>query len=272
VGVDIYPEHVRWGNYLLKQLAGHYDFVAPHYYCGADVHKLGFEEITLTENYRTLVRALKIQALLRAYSGGRQTCQYDTEWGMISSAPGGKPADYEDRNANIIGTVHRAVRLIYYAREDILRGASGWQMLSALNGQGFGILSQQAPEQRFLLYWLYYYFNRHVGEWVLRADGTAPYHQPRQGAAEFAGPLTPVCAHWGILPLGPAHGRCAVSRVAETTGGDALSHPAGHLLLGNRQPRPSDPARRRIPDALQRLDRPPHQTHRQSRQAVGDFL
>jgi hypothetical protein len=42
-GVDIYPEHVRWGNYLLKQLAGHYDFVAPHYYCGADVHKLGFE-------------------------------------------------------------------------------------------------------------------------------------------------------------------------------------------------------------------------------------
>ena len=194
VGVDIYPEHVRWGNYLLKQLAGHYDFVAPHYYCGADVHKLGFEEVTLTENYRMLGRALKIQALLRAYNGGRKTCQYDTEWGMSCSAPGGKTADYEDRNANIIGTMHRAVRLIYYAREDILRGASGWQMLSALNGQGFGILSQQAPEQRFLLYWLYYYFNRHVGEWVLRTDGTAPYHQPRQGAAEFAGPLTPVLA------------------------------------------------------------------------------
>jgi len=137
---------------------------------------------------------LKIQALLRAYNGGRKTCQYDTEWGMSCSAPGGKTADYEDRNANIIGTMHRAVRLIYYAREDILRGASGWQMLSALNGQGFGILSQQAPEQRFLLYWLYYYFNRHVGEWVLRTDGTAPYHQPRQGAAEFAGPLTPVLA------------------------------------------------------------------------------
>jgi hypothetical protein len=194
VGVDIYPEQLRWGNYLLKQLAGHYDFVAPHYYCGADVHQLSFEEITLTENYRVLDRALKIQALLRAYNGSRQAYQYDTEWGMSCSAPGGKAADYEDRNANIIGTVHRAVRLIYYSREDILRGASGWQMLSGLGGQGFGILSQQAPEKRFLLYWLYYYFNRHVGEWVLQVDGTAPYHQPRQEAGEFAGPLTPVLA------------------------------------------------------------------------------
>jgi hypothetical protein len=194
VGVDIYPEHLRWGNYLLKQLAGQYDFVAPHYYCSADVHKLAFEEITLTENYRMLDRALRIQALLRAYNRGRPAYQYDTEWGMSCNAPDGKPADYEARNANIIGTVYRAVRLIYYAREEILRGASSWQMLSALNGQGFGILSQQAPDQRFLLYWLYYYFNRHVGEWALRTEGTGPYHQPRPGSEAFAGPLTPVLA------------------------------------------------------------------------------
>jgi hypothetical protein len=67
-------------------------------------------------------------------------------------------------------------------------------MLSALNGQGFGILSQQAPEKRFLLYWLYSCFNRYVGEWALQLDGTAPYHQPRPEAGEFAGPLTPVLA------------------------------------------------------------------------------
>ena len=64
---------------------------------------------------------------------------------MICSAPDGKEADYEDRNANIIGTLHRAVRLIYYAREDILRGASGWQMLSRIDAPGFGILSPEAP-------------------------------------------------------------------------------------------------------------------------------
>ncbi len=194
IGMDIYPEHVRWGNYLLKQLAGQYDFVAPHYYCGADVHKLPFEDLTLTENYRMLDRALKMKALLRAYNGSRPVCQYDTEWGMISSTADGKDADYEDRNANIIGTVHRAVRLIYYAREDILRGASGWQMLSALNGQGFGILSQQAPEKRFMLYWLYYYFNRHLGESALQVDGSAPWYRSTRATAELEGPLTPVLA------------------------------------------------------------------------------
>jgi len=150
---------------VLQQLAGDYDFVAPHYYCGANVHRLTFEDITLSENYRMLDRALRIQALLRAYNGDRPVYQYDTEWGMICGTTDGREADYEDRNANIIGTVHRAVRLIYYAREDIVRGASGWQMLSRLGGQGFGILSQAAPDQRFMLYWLYYYWT--FAKWPL---------------------------------------------------------------------------------------------------------
>ncbi len=194
IGMDIDSENVRWGNYALQQLAGCYDFVAAHFYCGANVHRLSFEDIVLSENYRMLDRALRLNALLCAYNGNRPVYQYDTEWGMICSTADGKDADYEDRNANIIGTVHRAVRMIYYAREDIVRGASGWQMLSRRNAQGFGILSQDAPDQRFLLYWLYYYFNRHVGQWVLPMDGTAPYHQPGQKAVEFAGPLTPVLA------------------------------------------------------------------------------
>jgi hypothetical protein len=194
IGMDIDTGNVRWGNYVLQQLAGYYDFVAPHYYCGANVHQLPFEDITLSENYRMLDRALGIQALLRAYNGDRPVYQYDTEWGMICRTTDGKEADYEDRNANVLGTVHRAVRLIYYAREEIVRGASGWQMLSRLDGQGFGILSQDAPDQRFLLYWLYYYFNRHVGQWVLPIDGTAPYHQPRPETGEYGGPLTPVLA------------------------------------------------------------------------------
>ena len=45
--------------------------MAPHYYCGASVHKLPFEEIALTENYRMLDRALQINALLRAYNPQR---------------------------------------------------------------------------------------------------------------------------------------------------------------------------------------------------------
>jgi hypothetical protein len=180
LGLDIHRDNVKWGNYLLKQLAGEYDFVAPHYYCGADVHRLPFEEIAITENYRMLDRALRINALLRAYNPQRETDQFDTEWGMICSAPGGKEADFEGRNANIIGTLHRAVRLIYYAREGILRGASSWQMLNRLDAPGFGILAQQAPDKRFMLYWLYYYFNRHAGEWALATDGVAPFYEPQR--------------------------------------------------------------------------------------------
>jgi len=196
LGVDIHRDDVKWGNYLLKQLAGDYDFVAPHYYCGANLRKLSFEEIALTENYRMLDRALRVNALLHAYNPQRETYQYDTEWGMICDAPGGKEADYEGHNANIIGTLHRAVRLIYYAREDILRGASGWQMLNRLEQPGFGILAQEAPEKRFMLYWLYYYFNRHVGEWALATDGVAPFYEPQREADRplFGGPLTPVLA------------------------------------------------------------------------------
>jgi alpha-L-arabinofuranosidase len=194
IGVDINTEQVRWGNYVLKELAGSYDFVAPHYYCGADVHKLPFEEVVLTENYRMLDRILRVGALIRAYNPNRDVSQYDTEWGMICSTPEGKDADYEDRNANIVGTMHRAVRLIYYAREGLLRGASGWQMFSRLDAQGFGILSQEAPNQRFMLYWLYYYFNRHLGEWALLTDGTAPYYRPEPSNRQFGGPISPTLA------------------------------------------------------------------------------
>ena len=100
-----------------------------------------------------------------------------------------------DRNANIFGTIHRAVRLIYYARESMLEGASAWQMLNRVGAQGFGILAPEVPEQRFLLYWLYYHFNRHLGEWALDTVGTAPYHTPKDG--QFSGPRTPVLATLG---------------------------------------------------------------------------
>ena len=43
-------------------------------------------------------------------------------------------------------------------------------------------------------YWLYYYFNRHVGRWVLETDGTAPYHKGLVGGRAYEGPLTPAVA------------------------------------------------------------------------------
>jgi len=196
IGVAIARDQA-WGNYVLKQTAGSYDFVVGHYYAVSNIHQRKFEAAVLTENYRTLDRILRVTALIKAYSPDRDVYQLDTEWGMHSGGPNGERADYVNRNANLWGTMHRAVRLIYYAREGMLRGASSWQMLSNVSGLGFGVLSQQAPEKRCMIYWLYYYFNRHVGEQVLDTEGTAPYYTPADGddpytrPAEYPGPLTP---------------------------------------------------------------------------------
>ncbi len=195
VGVAINAQNLKWGQWVLKRAAGQYDFVVGHYYCGGRVHELSFEDIVLTENWKTLDRILRVNALIDRLNPGRPVYQLDTEWGMHSSDPEGRRADYVDRNANIWGTLHRAVRLIYYAREGMLRGASGWQMLSRTGGQGFGILFAEAPEQRSLLYWLYHYFNRHVGDHVLRVEGTGPWHEATGAdGSQLRGPYIPALA------------------------------------------------------------------------------
>ena len=200
IGIAIHRHSQRWGNYVLKRAAGHYDFVVGHYYAVSQAHRRTLEAAVLTENFRTLTHALRLNALIEAYNPGRGVYQLDTEWGMHSGGPKGERADYVDRNANLMGTLHRAVRLIYYAREGLLRGASSWEMFSRARSQGFCVLSPDHPDRRSMIYWLYYHFNRHVGPHVLATEGTAPYYVPAAGddpftkPGELPGPLTPVLA------------------------------------------------------------------------------
>ncbi len=257
MGIAIASRSQDWGNYVLKQAAGSYDFVAGHYYTFPRVHKTKFEDVVLTENFRVLDRILQVNALIREYNPGRDVYQYDTEWGLHSMGPDGERADYVDRNGNVFGTVHRGVRLIYYAREGMLRGASSWEMLNSVRAQGFGILSQAAPDKRYMLYWLYYYFNRHVGEWALETDGTAPYYTAAE--ADYpdrpTGPATPVLAtlteDGTELYLVIANGlwdRAVPCRVAVKNfdpvevSGIALSHPDpdGKPLLESKEEAVSD--------------------------------
>ena len=90
---------------------------------GFGAHDHAFEDVALALNCQALEGVLRLNALIEAYNPGRGVYQYDTEWGMHSLGPDGERADYIDRNANIFGTVHRGVRLIYYAREGMLRAA-----------------------------------------------------------------------------------------------------------------------------------------------------
>jgi hypothetical protein len=82
--------------------------------------------------------------------------------------------------------------MIYYAREDLLHGASGWNLFVSAREPGFATLSPNVQHQRYLLYWLYYYFNRHIGSEVLAMDGLAPWYSPTPNRKDLLpGPLTP---------------------------------------------------------------------------------
>ena len=200
IGISFREDSAAWGNYLLAHAAGYYDFTAAHWYglMYSKTRQHKFESAVLTDNYKVLNDTLKLNALMRVYNPGRDVFQYDTEWGAGGDGPQG--SDYENRNANILGTLYRAVRLIYYTREGMLRGAGSWCMFTMLKSPGYGIISQEAPKQRLMIYWLYYYFNRHVGAKVLPIDGTAPYYAPAKGddpynnPGEYPGPVTPVLA------------------------------------------------------------------------------
>ncbi|MGB9687737.1 hypothetical protein [Thermogutta sp.] len=194
VGVAIHIGRPRWGNYVLKNAAGSYDFAVAHYYGFENAYKSSFEELVLGQNYRILHRIQQTQALLNAYNPNRRVFQLDTEWGMHSPGPNGERPDYANRNGNIIGVLHRAVRMIYYVREQPLAGASGWQMLGNSRGLGFDILVTDRPSARTMLYWLYYHFIRHVGDSVVDFQGTAPFVTTRgiTSDQQCEGPMTPL--------------------------------------------------------------------------------
>ncbi|NUQ00402.1 MAG: hypothetical protein HUU35_11175 [Armatimonadetes bacterium] len=196
IGLSITAEHARWGNYVLAAARGSYDFVCPHWYGGGNLDN--FEEITLGENTAKLNAARRLNALLKTYNPDRDVFQYDSEWGLHAMPADGRAADYEVRNANIVGTIYRAVRLLYYAREEVVRGASSWKSFSGLREPGFGVLFHEAPMRRSMLHWLYYYFNRQLLDQVVDFTGTAPFYTPtrhRTGHESMpAVPATPLLA------------------------------------------------------------------------------
>lgn len=165
-------------NPMLGQLAGYYDFVCPHYYCHMkNVDQVPFERITFEGNAWVMsayVRPMRV--LLAKYNPGRKIEILDTEWGMHGYNSGGGRADDANRNANIAGTLHRAIRMIYYLNEGLVEGASQWGMLSPANAPGFGIVAIN-DDRRFLPYYLNYYLSRHVGDDVLSVSGTCPYYE-----------------------------------------------------------------------------------------------
>lgn len=194
VGISIKPDHIGWGSRLLAQTAGHYDFVCPHFYDFSKARKISFEDVVIAGNHARLDEALRLNALLKAYNPDRLVSIYDTEWGLHSEAADGGKAWAEPRNANILGTLYRAVRMLYYAREDVVEGAAGWNLFSMSHNPGFLLIASDRPEQRSMLFWLYHHFSRHLGDDVVAITGKAPFHPDPRDPTSSGHPLTPVMA------------------------------------------------------------------------------
>ena len=200
IGLSIWKDNLQWGNYVLAKAAGAYDFVVPHLYSFGQIDRRKFEAVALTDNFKAIQRLERLKALVKACNPGRDVDVLDTEWGLHAGSADGRRADNVARNGNTWGTMHRAVRMIHYVREGSLRGASTWEMFTRPTSPGFGILTPQEPDKRFLIYWLYHQFNRHVGDSVLAIDGTAPWYTPAEKddpylrPGEHPGPLTPTVA------------------------------------------------------------------------------
>lgn len=189
IGASI-ANNLKWGDYVMARAAGSYDFVVPHLYAFGDAYRKPFEFIVLEENRLALEQARRLRAMVKAYNPDRAVEILDTEWGLHSSSREGGAADYANRNANVIGMMHRAVRMIYYAKGGFLDGASTWGMFGQQEQPGFCVLPVDQPDRRTMLFWLYHHFSRHLGERVLPVSGTAGFYTDPETKQTM--PLTPL--------------------------------------------------------------------------------
>ncbi len=165
-----------WGTNVLGKAAGYYEWVAGHFYSYARPNQ-PLDEYFFRNNFETMNNVQRLNNALHKLNPAHPAYQYDTEW---ATAEGNMPPRVA---GNMVGVLHHAIRLIYYTRESLMKGASAWQMLStsAEKDMNFAILNMQDDSVTSMRYWLYYYFNRHMGDWVLDIKGTAPQQSMRTG-------------------------------------------------------------------------------------------
>ena len=197
IGMAFEPRWLGWGSSLLKNTAGQADFVTTHWYSFVDPTTNPFELVVAGDNYLLLDQISRWNAALKAYNPGRDVYQWDTEWGLHALGKDGKTANDINQNGNIVGALYRVVRLIYYTREDIVRGASAWEMFGDRSNRWNSFaLFPASGDKKSMLYWTHQIFNAHLGENVLEMSGTAPFYTPtapsdRSRGIPLGGPLTP---------------------------------------------------------------------------------
>ena len=165
----------EWRDGLIQNAAGYYDFVCPHYYSfNNNAHAESFETLVLGENYKKFETIKEVRNLIDKANPAKKVEVIDTEWALHTETDEVSDPEYNNINGNVIGALHRAVRLIYYIRESIMEGASQWMLLVPRGSPGFGVIPMKG-NKLFIHYYLNYYFGRYVGDEVVDISGTCPF-------------------------------------------------------------------------------------------------
>jgi len=175
VGLSICSTEPGWGEALMRQAVGFYDFACPHYYAG----QTGFGpdmyyESALTTCWVTFDWTRRDLAALRAANGGKRVPLEVTEWAGVGDLKSGVGTDANPSGTNIIGAIHRAIRQVWYLREDLVEGAMQWQSHAPTpSDPGFSFFFwRDFVGARTLVWYLSELLSRHAGDTVL-ADRVA---------------------------------------------------------------------------------------------------
>lgn len=185
IAIAIPGKKLNWTQKIIKLSQSKYDILMPHLYANLPTWKYKFEDITASQNFKVLSRLIELKTLISKTQneGNKEILIIDGEWGLNSPGKNGERPLFNYRNGNILGTIHRAYRLIYYIRENLVDGAIGWNLLNLTHrrgkpSQGFSLLFTDAPNKTSLLFWLYFLFRKHLGKYVVKIDGSTPFFVP----------------------------------------------------------------------------------------------
>lgn len=214
IGINVFQTgHLEeWRAFVMDELAGYYDFVALHSYnAGRELEVSAvepYEDFVLANNWLMVNEMLQARAILDAFAP--QAYIYETEWAM-NRKPSNEEitptttADWQLVNSELPGTMHRLVRMIYFAQGGFIEGASAWTLFVYTPGRlGFGLVPKFDYSKTTMLYWTYYYFNRHIGPLIPHLDGESPYYRGQfnqdtfpflpKNLTLFEGPAAPMLA------------------------------------------------------------------------------
>jgi hypothetical protein len=135
-----------------------------------------YYESVLASCWETFNWTRRDEADLRAANGGKPIPLNVTEWAGTGALDSKTQADDNPFGGNIVGALHRAIRQVWYLRENLVESATQWQTHAPTDRTpGLTFFFWQKPlGGRTLLWYLSDLLSQHVGDQILADKVQSP--------------------------------------------------------------------------------------------------